>query len=128
VFGLFQTNDNIKAASCAYTFLTMNLNHTVMKENLRFFINELKVDPNYVINLEAKPYVEFYIRGSESYKKKDYDRTTTNMELSLVEYLQAEEECRAHCEGPFDQGWFPDFISSISSMFMQHQSRFQLYL
>lgn len=111
----FKTNDNVKAASCAYTFLTMNTNHSVMKENLRFFINELKVDPNYIINLEAKPYVDMYLRGSEAYKKKDYDRTTNYMELSLVEYLQAEEECRAHCEGPFDQGWFPDFISSISN-------------
>ncbi len=88
-----------------------------MKENLRYFINDLKVEPSYIINLEAKPYVDFYIRGSESYKKSDYDRTTSYMELSLTEYLQAEEECRALCEGPFDQGWFPDFISSISSKF-----------
>ena len=96
----------------------MNTNHTIMKENLRYFINDLKVDPSQVINLEAKPYVNLYIRGSEAYNKKDYDRTTNYMELSLVEYLQAEEECRAQCEGPFDQGWFPDFISSISSIFI----------
>lgn len=93
----------------------MNPKHEIMKENLRYYINELKVDPTYVINLEAKPYVEFYIRGMETYGKKDFDRTTTYMELSVVEYLTSEEECRALCEGPFDQGWFPDFISSISS-------------
>ena len=108
----------MKAASCAYTFLTLNPEHEVMKENLRFYINELKVDPNYIINLEVKPYVDFYVRGSDSYKKKDYDRATNYMELSLTEYLQSEEECRAQCEGPFDQGWFPDFISSISSTYI----------
>lgn len=37
------------------------------------------------------------------------------MEDSLENYLQSEEECRANCEGPFDQGWFPDFIPSIAS-------------
>lgn len=37
------------------------------------------------------------------------------MEESLTEYIQAEEECRAQCEGPFDHGWYPDFIPSISS-------------
>lgn len=126
----------MKAASSAYTFLTVNPTHEVMKENLRFYINDLKVDPNYIINMEAKPYVDFYIRGSEAYKKKDYDRSSNYFELSLIEYLTSEEECRAECEGPFDQGinsqyfhhklvfknpfsfigWFPDFISSISSM------------
>ena len=105
----------MKAASAAYTFLTINKEHAVMKENLRFYINELKVDPNYVLNMEAKPYVDFYIRGSESYKKNEFEKTANYMELSLIEYLEAEEECRALCEGPFDQGWFPDFISSISS-------------
>lgn len=37
------------------------------------------------------------------------------MEESLESYVQAENECRAQCEGPFDHGWFPDFIASISS-------------
>lgn len=37
------------------------------------------------------------------------------MEESLVSYLQAEEECRAQCEGPFDPGWYPDFVPAISS-------------
>jgi len=88
-----------------------------MRENLRFYVDELKVDRNYIINLEAKAYVDFYIRGSDTYQKKDYERAANYMEMSLSEYLLSEEECRAQCEGPFDQGWFPDFISSISSNF-----------
>ena len=86
-----------------------------MQGNLRHYINELNVDPDQTINYEAKPYVEFYIRGSEAYGKQDFERSANYMELSLDEYLQADSECRALCEGPFDQGWFPDFISSIAS-------------
>ena len=116
--GLFlQTNDLIRAASSAYTFLTLNPDHEVMKANLRYYINDMKIEPDYVINLEAKPYVEFYIRGSESYKKEEFDRTANYFELSLTEYLIAENECRAMCEGPFDQGWFPDFVSSVASKY-----------
>lgn len=37
------------------------------------------------------------------------------MENSLFSYLQTEEECRAHCEGPFVQDWFPDFIPGVAS-------------
>jgi len=111
----FKLNDFLKAASCAYTFLTINPSHEIMRENLRFYVDELKVDRNYIINLEAKAYVDFYIRGSDTYQKKDYERAANYMEMSLSEYLLSEEECRAQCEGPFDQGWFPDFISSISN-------------
>lgn len=46
------------------------------------------------------------------------------MEESLVAYLQAEEECRAQCEGPFDQGWYPDFIPSISSEYFYYKLHF----
>jgi hypothetical protein len=38
-----------------------------------------------------------------------------NFEESLGAYLQTEDECRAQCEGPFDQGWYPDLIPSIAS-------------
>lgn len=110
-------NDLLKAASCAYTFLTINPDHEVMRENLHYYVDELKVDQNYIVNIEAKAYVDFYIRGSDAYERKDYGRAANYMEMSLTEYLLSDEECRAHCEGPFDQGWFPDFISSISSNF-----------
>ena len=110
-----QTNNVHKAASSAYTFLTMNPGHEVMQSNLRYYINTLAVDPDLIVNIEAKPYVSLYVRGSASYKKADYQRAANYMELSLQEYLHSDDQCRVMCEGPFDQGWFPDFISSISS-------------
>lgn len=53
--------------------------------------------------------------GADAYEKKDWDTAINNMEESLVSYLQAEEECRVQCEGPFDPGWYPDFVPAISS-------------
>lgn len=62
-------------------------------------------------------YVSLYIHGSEAYQHEDYKSVINYIEESLEDYLRGEEECRAYCEGPFDQGWFPDFVSSIASKF-----------
>ncbi|XP_060516352.1 prolyl 3-hydroxylase 1-like isoform X2 [Cylas formicarius] len=36
----------------------------------------------------------------------------------IINYeAEAEDECRAQCEGPFDPGWYPDFVMSISNHF-----------
>lgn len=55
------------------------------------------------------------MHGAAAYEKKEWKDVEHNMEESLVSYFQAEDECRAYCEGPFDQGWYPDFIPSIAS-------------
>lgn len=58
-----------------------------------------------------------YSHGINAYEEKDWQAVIDNMEESLVDFLQAEEECRAQCEGPFDHGWLPDFYPSIASEF-----------
>jgi hypothetical protein len=63
----------------------------------------------------SQKYVSLYIHGSEAYQQEDYKSVINYIEESLEDYLRSEEECRAYCEGPFDQGWFPDFVSSIAS-------------
>jgi hypothetical protein len=65
----------------------------------------------------SQNYVSLYIHGSEAYQHEDYMSVINYIEESLEDYLKSEEECRAYCEGPFDQGWLPDFISSIASKF-----------
>ena len=37
------------------------------------------------------------------------------MEEAIDKYMKTEEECRFDCEKPFDQGWYPDFVSSVAS-------------
>lgn len=66
---------------------------------------------------DEKDYVYLYIHGAAAYERKDWKSVEYYMEESLEQLLQSEEECRAQCEGPFDQGWFPDLIPSIASEF-----------
>lgn len=37
------------------------------------------------------------------------------MELSLKQFQMDELECRAFCDGEFDQGWHADFITSTAN-------------
>ncbi|CAH1158417.1 unnamed protein product [Phyllotreta striolata] len=112
----FQTKDIVKAASSAFTYLVAHPDNKIMANNLQHYLDQ-NVDKKDIVNYEAKDYVYLYVHGSEAYEYKDWDSVISNMEESLTEYLQAEDECRAQCEGPFDHGWYPDFIPSISNHF-----------
>ncbi|KAJ9579213.1 hypothetical protein L9F63_024681, partial [Diploptera punctata] len=103
-----------KAASAAFTYLAANPNNEMMMENLKYYSNIPEVDINEVINFEAKRYVSLYIHGSEAYNQQDYRAVISYFEESLEDYFREEDKCRAYCEGPFDHGWFPDFVSSIA--------------
>ncbi|KAJ8923830.1 hypothetical protein NQ315_010412 [Exocentrus adspersus] len=113
----FQTGDPMKAASSAFTYLVSHPDDKVMQTNLKHYSSMKNVNMEEIENFEAEDYVYLYVHGANSYEHKDWRGVEENMEESLVAYLQAEEECRAQCEGPFDQGWYPDFIPSISNHF-----------
>ncbi|MPC27313.1 Prolyl 3-hydroxylase 1 [Portunus trituberculatus] len=49
-----------------------------------------------------------------AYKENNFDLTITHMERSLKMFLDEYQNCRYLCESPFDQGWFPDFVSSVA--------------
>lgn len=68
-----------------------------------------------VVNLETPFYVNIYFKGVSAYENEDYAKAISLFETSLQLYLEEEEECRFYCEGPFDQGWHPEFTSSIAS-------------
>ncbi|KAF4533424.1 hypothetical protein B566_EDAN001149 [Ephemera danica] len=110
----FQKNMLPQAANAAFTFLVGNPNHTAMLSNLKFYSTLPEVNINEVINKEAPNFVPLYIHGSDAYAKEDFNGVIHNFEESLIEYLRAEEECRAFCEGSFDQGWYPEFTASIA--------------
>lgn len=112
-----QTGQLAKVASAAFTYLAEHPDDLVMQANLKYYSEQPAVDMNNVINHEAKDYVYLYVHGASAYERKDWDSVVHNMEESLLSYLQSEEECRALCEGPFNQGWFPDFIPAVSNHF-----------
>ncbi|XP_059469001.1 prolyl 3-hydroxylase 1-like [Neocloeon triangulifer] len=113
----FQRNMLKQAADAAFTFLVANPHHTSMKKNFDFYLSLPEVDRNDITNLEAKKFVSLYVHGVDAYDKKNFEAVIQYFEESLADYMQNEKECRAYCEGPFDQGWFPEFVPSISNHF-----------
>ncbi|XP_018578753.1 prolyl 3-hydroxylase 1 [Anoplophora glabripennis] len=113
----FKTDNPMKAASSAFTYLVSHPEDKMMQSNLKHYYSMEEVNMKEIENFEAETYVYLYVHGNDAYQRKDWKSVEDNMEESLGAYLQAEEECRAQCEGPFDQGWYPDFIPSISNHF-----------
>ncbi|KAK8744336.1 hypothetical protein OTU49_000752, partial [Cherax quadricarinatus] len=104
-----------KAADAAATVLAVQPEHEVMKSNLKYYLAEGPVNAEEVVNLELQEYGKEYILGNVAYNNEDYKATITHMEKSLSLFYEAYSACRHLCENPFDQGWFPDFISSLAN-------------
>nr|XP_022901177.1 prolyl 3-hydroxylase 1-like [Onthophagus taurus] len=113
----FQIEEYQKCASAAFTYLVYHPDDKIMLTNLKHYSKLPGVDVKDIVNFEAQMYVYLYVHGSDAHINKNWDDVIQNMEESITYYLYAEEECRASCEGPFNQGWFPDFIPSIANHF-----------
>lgn len=106
-----------EAADASATVLAVEPDHKVMIDNLKYYLEEGNIKPDTVVNMELKPYGEEYIRGTLAYQDNNFDLTITHMEKSLELFYEEYKNCRFLCESPFDQGWFPDFVSSIANHF-----------
>lgn len=60
-------------------------------------------------------YAKEYVAGDRAHTDEDYEVSVGHMERAVDLYWEAMEDCRIMCEEPFDQGWFPDFMSSVAS-------------
>ncbi|XP_068220320.1 prolyl 3-hydroxylase 1-like isoform X2 [Palaemon carinicauda] len=111
----YRVGNHKEAADAAATVLAKQPEHEVMKNNLKYYLAEGNIKPETVINRELKDYGKNYILGNNAYNDNEYGKTIDLMEKSLTSYHKVEDDCRHLCEKPFDQGWFPDFISSIAN-------------
>ncbi|KAG8191685.1 hypothetical protein JTE90_016472 [Oedothorax gibbosus] len=111
----FKIEELEKAASCAYTFLIHNPDHEVMKANLQYYMSlpELKVEK--VKYLEPKDYQDLFLKGAQLYMDGKYAGSNEVIELSLKEYLIAEEECRLQCEGPMLEKYNEELYVAITN-------------
>nr|XP_033341231.1 prolyl 3-hydroxylase 2-like isoform X2 [Megalopta genalis] len=105
------------ATNAVFTYLVRHPKHEISVKVLKHYLTLPGVEAQNVVNLEAAPYVSIYFKGVLAYEKENYAEAAVLFENSLASYLQAEEECRFYCEGPFDQGWHPEFTSSIANHF-----------
>lgn len=53
-----------------------------------------------------------------AYEKEQWQTVIDHMEASLQQYIYDEDECRAFCEGEFDQGWHADFVTATASNYI----------
>ncbi|XP_024880411.1 prolyl 3-hydroxylase 2-like isoform X2 [Temnothorax curvispinosus] len=113
----FQKKRYQDAADAAFTFLSQHPDHEMTRKNLKYYLSMPDVAAEKVMNLEAAPFVRKYFRGIQAYEDENYAEAVAEFESSLESYIESEEECRIYCEGPFDQGWYPEFTSSIANHF-----------
>ncbi|KAF5305804.1 hypothetical protein FQA39_LY09140 [Lamprigera yunnana] len=111
----YQRKQFQKAASAVFTYLVNHPKDENAIGSLKFYSSLPEIDLTEIVNYEAKDHIYLYIHGVDAYDKKDWKSAENNMEESLISYIQAEEDCRALCEGPFNQGWFPDLIPAIAN-------------
>lgn len=112
---LLQKGRYQEAANAAFTFLSHYPNHEMVTRSLRHYLTLPGMTQEKIMNAEAAPFIQMYIRGVQAYENENYAEAVGEFEYSLKTYMDSEESCRIYCEGPFDQGWYPEFTSSVTS-------------
>uniref|UniRef100_A0A182VQD1 Leprecan-like alpha-helical domain-containing protein n=1 Tax=Anopheles minimus TaxID=112268 RepID=A0A182VQD1_9DIPT len=105
------------AASAAYTYLVKHPEDGIMKKNFEEAIEMPGVDRDEISDLEEKKFVELLIGGIVDEQENHWERAIERLEGSIKQYIFDENQCRASCEGEFDHGFLPDFITAIGNHF-----------
>ncbi|XP_008946721.1 PREDICTED: prolyl 3-hydroxylase 3-like, partial [Merops nubicus] len=91
-----------QAVSAAHTFFVANPQHLQMREDIEKYRRMSGVQSDDFRDLEATPHWEAYEAGVQHYNADEYLQAVAKLEKSLTEALSALEECRALCEGPWE--------------------------
>ncbi|NXL30668.1 P3H3 hydroxylase, partial [Glaucidium brasilianum] len=98
----FQLKKLDQAVSAAHTFFVANPQHLQMREDIEKYRRMSGVKLDNFRDLEAMPHWEAYEAGMQHYDADRYPQAVARLEESLTEALSALEECRALCEGPWE--------------------------
>ncbi|XP_013813606.1 prolyl 3-hydroxylase 3 isoform X1 [Apteryx mantelli] len=99
----FQLKKLDQAVSAAHTFFIANPQHFQMREDIEKYRRMSGVKSDSFRDLEATPLWEAYEAGVQHYNADEYLQAVARLEESLREALSALEECRALCEGPWEE-------------------------
>uniref|UniRef100_A0A182QBJ7 Leprecan-like alpha-helical domain-containing protein n=1 Tax=Anopheles farauti TaxID=69004 RepID=A0A182QBJ7_9DIPT len=105
------------AASAAYTYLVKHPDDTVMKKNFEQAIEMPGIDRDEINDLEEKSFVALLIGGIVDEQAKNWEQAIEQLEASIKQFIFDENQCRAFCEGEFDHGFLPDFITATGNHF-----------
>uniref|UniRef100_A0A8C6WSY6 procollagen-proline 3-dioxygenase n=1 Tax=Neogobius melanostomus TaxID=47308 RepID=A0A8C6WSY6_9GOBI len=89
-----------KAAAAAHTYFQANPEHVEMGQNLEQYKDRQDVRPEHFVDREARLHQLYFTDAVKLYDKGDYGAAIILFEDALVEYFQADVECRALCQGP----------------------------
>uniref|UniRef100_A0A8C0V450 Prolyl 3-hydroxylase 1 n=1 Tax=Cyanistes caeruleus TaxID=156563 RepID=A0A8C0V450_CYACU len=95
-------NRPAQAAAAAHTFFVANPGHQEMRQNLEYYQAMVGVHEDDFTDLEAKPHLREFQLGVRFYTEEQPAAAILHLEKALEEYLVADAECRALCEGPYD--------------------------
>ncbi|XP_053912661.1 prolyl 3-hydroxylase 3 isoform X2 [Cuculus canorus] len=98
----FQLKKLDQAVSAAHTFFVANPQHLQMREDIEKYRRMSGVKSDNFRDLEAIPHWEAYEAGMQHYNADEYPQAAARLEESLTEALSALEQCRALCEGPWE--------------------------
>lgn len=113
----YRQNEIVKAIQATYTVLVVRPNDHLSSTNMRFYATLPEFNKDLLRDQEEKRFVAPYVDGIVAYDKEDWTYAINLLEKSLELYIDEEQNCRAFCEDGFDQGWFPDFVSSTASKY-----------
>ncbi|KAG7230705.1 hypothetical protein INR49_019518 [Caranx melampygus] len=89
-----------KAAAAAHTYFQANPEHVEMGQNLEQYKDLQGVEEDHFVDREARPHQQSFTAAVRLYDKGDYEGAIVLFEDALVEYYEADVECRALCQGP----------------------------
>uniref|UniRef100_H2ZZK1 Prolyl 3-hydroxylase family member 4 (inactive) n=1 Tax=Latimeria chalumnae TaxID=7897 RepID=H2ZZK1_LATCH len=116
-YAYFKTNKLEKAVSAAHTFLQKNPKDELMLKNMNYYKSLFDVE-EYLIDLEARPYEDLFLKSVKQYNSGDFRSSVAEMELALPNYYKMYEECSAGCEGSHEIKDFKDFYPAVADHFV----------
>nr|XP_055197704.1 prolyl 3-hydroxylase 1 isoform X2 [Nyctereutes procyonoides] len=121
----FIINKLEKAVAAAHTFFVGNPEHMEMRQNLDYYQTMSGVKEADFKDLEAKPHMHEFRLGVRFYSEEQPHEAVAHLEAALREYLVADAECRALCEGPYDYDGYnyleynADLFQAIADHYIQ---------
>lgn len=113
---MLQSADDLNAAHATFTVLLHHPDDEMMAKNLHFYLTKLNADGAQLVDLEQKRFAQFYLDALMAYDAQNYALVIEKMEASVTMFTYELDECRAFCEGDYEQGWKPDFVTATASM------------
>ncbi|XP_071955524.1 prolyl 3-hydroxylase 1-like isoform X2 [Antedon mediterranea] len=113
-FAYFKDFQYDKAMSAAYTYLQGNPQDDIMKSNLEYY-ESISASKEAFVDLEQELHQAHFRKGLDYYQAQNWTGVIYEMEESLKAYWVADLECRALCEGKYDDRDFLDLYEAISN-------------